>query len=93
MNVMNGIENKLIFDQFLFFFIILLYLPTIGEMMVVDVNNSSILNGLTQPLFCACPKLGPRIQTTYHGLFLYSVSLRWEVTVHFVDIGGIVGHY
>jgi hypothetical protein len=24
---------------------------------------------------------------------LYSVSLRWEVTVHFVDIGGIVGHY
>lgn len=75
MNVMNGIENKLIFDQFLFcfFFIILLYLPTIGEMMVVDVNNSSILNGLTQPLFCACPKQRPRIQTTYHGLFLYSM--------------------
>ena len=65
MNAMNGIENKLIFDQFLLSFIILFIFPAIGEMMIVDVNNSSILNGLTPSLFCACPKPGPRIQTSH----------------------------
>ena len=52
------------------------------------------LTGLPMPHFCACPEHGPRFATSYsRGLFFYVHHLRWEVIVHFVDIGQIVDHH
>ena len=44
--------------------------------------------------FCACTKPGPRFPKSYVVAFCVQwVQLRWEVIVHFVDIGGIDDHH
>ena len=43
--------------------------------------------------FCSCPKPGPEFQNLYALVFFMFNVLRWEVNVHFVDIGGIVDHH
>ena len=45
------------------------------------------LFGLTLPHCCACLKVGTCFLPIYHSLFVIS-DLRWEVVVHFIDVGG-----
>jgi hypothetical protein len=51
------------------------------------------LDGSTLPHFCACPKPGPGLPTSYVVVFVVLNDLRWEVIIHFVDIGGIADHH
>jgi len=46
---------------------------------------------LTPPYLYACPKIVPGFPTKY-GIFVFS-ELRWDMTVRFVDIDGIVDHH
>jgi hypothetical protein len=39
----------------------------------------------------ACPKLVPGFPTKY-GIFVFS-ELRWDMSIRFVDINGIVDHH
>ena len=45
------------------------------------------LTGLTPPYVWACPKPGPGCPMPYVIVFTVFNGLRWEVVVHFVDIG------
>ena len=51
------------------------------------------LTGLTLPHICACPMPGPGFLMSYVVILLMFSELRWEVIVHFVDIGGIIDHH
>ena len=52
-------------------------------------NNKHILTGLIPPHFYACPNPGPGFLTSYVVVFFVFSELRWEVIVHFADIGEI----
>jgi hypothetical protein len=43
------------------------------------------LTGSTPPYFCACPKPGPGLPTSYFMVFFVFRELRWEVIVRFVN--------
>lgn len=45
------------------------------------------LIGKTPPHFCPFPKPGPGFPTSYVVIFFIFNELRWEVIVHFIDIG------
>jgi len=47
----------------------------------------------TPPYVCACPKQGHWLQNVICHGFYYVQWLRWEFTVLFVDIGGIVDYH
>jgi hypothetical protein len=48
---------------------------------------------LTPPHCYACHKRGPVFRTSNAVVYLFVLTeLRWEVIVHFVEIGGIVDH-
>ena len=46
---------------------------------------------LTPPYLYACPKIVPGFPTKY-GIFVLS-ELRWDMSIRFVDINGIVDHH
>ena len=80
---------RLLFIMLMFIrlmFIRLLFIMLMFIMVWISLTN------LTPPHFCACPKPGPGFLTTYVYCALCCVQwvqLRWEVIVHFLDIGRI----
>jgi hypothetical protein len=51
------------------------------------------ITGLTLSHFSACLSPGPEFLASYVVVFFMFNDLRRDVIVHFVNIGGIVGHH
>ena len=74
----------------IFFFICM----AIGDAIIErgwGVGNPS--TGLTQTHFCVCPEPALGFPMSYVMVFFMFNELRWDMIVHFVDIGGIVYYY
>jgi hypothetical protein len=51
------------------------------------------INRFNLVIFCSCPKARRVFLLAYVTVYFVFNSLRWEVIVYFVDIGGIVAHH
>jgi hypothetical protein len=61
-------------------------------LQILRVGIRILLPGLTPPHYCACHKPEPGFPTSYVVVFFFIIfnEFRWEVTVRFADISGIV---
>ena len=77
-----------------FFYRLLMYVLEI-QLHVLRRKGCASINQSNPAIFYTCPKPGPGFPSPYVVVFLCVqwVQLRWEVIVHFIDIGGIDDHH